>query len=320
MPRESNDPLFAHFDSEQHRLWKQDRLLRQAVPIAHAWRGCLGLAMLLSDVERTEYPTDRQAVIPNDCVTWLALRDVPRNHFPACPAMNRREVHYANAARAELRHGMPVIDLTRDVRDAWDLRFMPIGRYQRDASPSADRVVRGRGDVLNSDERPVEFAVLNRLSAAMTRFAFCAVDARGCPLRRPAVGRRPAQGLGAVLAVAARPVDAAGLPGLPPPARHRPAGPRPNVGPHGRGGRRDRALPGRAGRPGRAGTAAGGPLVGPSAGLQARGRTIGGGGVPADPAGRLGPAEVRLARRRVAGRADRRPAAVDGADAVHPRR
>jgi hypothetical protein len=191
MSRSSSDPLFDHFDSEQHRLWKQDRLLRQRVPIQHAWRGCLGIAALLTHVEQTEYPTDRHALIPNANVTWLAMRDVPRNHFPSVPAMNRREVQYVNAASAELRYGMPVLDFTQHVREACDFRFMPFGSYHRGADPFDRWTIHGCGDVLNSDELPVEFAILNRVSAAMTRFAFCAIDSRGHALRRHWASAQP---------------------------------------------------------------------------------------------------------------------------------
>lgn len=187
-----NDPLYDHFDSDEHRLWKEDRLLRRAVPMRQVWRGCLGLAILLHDVERTEYPSDDVALVPNDTMTWLALRDVPRNHFPGSLAMNRREVQYVNAARAMLRYGMPALDFTRHVRDAWDLRFMPFGRYDRRIDAFGCEPINASGDVLNSDERPREFAVLNRLNAAMTRFAFAAADAAGRPMHRAWARRRPA--------------------------------------------------------------------------------------------------------------------------------
>lgn len=193
MPRQSSDPLFAHFNTERHRLWKQDRLLRQRVPVQHAWRGCLGLAMLLSNVEQTEYPTDQNALIPNENVTWLCLRDIPRNHFPSVLAMNRREVHYVNTARAVLHHGMPVIDFAQNLRDAWDLRFMPFGSYQRPSDRAGSALLHGCGDVLNCDQRPLEFAVLNRLTAAMTRFAFCAIDDRGQGLRQHWAAAKPDQ-------------------------------------------------------------------------------------------------------------------------------
>ena len=185
------DPLFEHFDSEEHRLWKRDRVLRQKIPMRHVWRGCLGLAILLHDVERTEYPTDHHALVPNETMTWLALRDIPRNHFPAVPAMNRREVQYVNTAQATLRYGMPVLDFTEQVRDAWDLRFMPFGRYQRTSNASVADTLFGCGDVLNSDDRPLEFAVLNRLNSSMTRYAFAALDARGRAMHQAWAKLRP---------------------------------------------------------------------------------------------------------------------------------
>jgi hypothetical protein len=136
------------------------------------------------------------ALVRNDQLTWLAMRDVPVGRYPSGSAMGRRDVHYANAAVAELRYGMPVIDFRRDARNAVDFRYMPFGAHRRrfGQRPSDVRVVRPAGDTLDSDRQQREFAVLNRVSAAMTRFAFYATDDRGRTVRRAWAAHRPAEG------------------------------------------------------------------------------------------------------------------------------
>lgn len=118
------------FDTDLHRQWKADRARRLRVPLDEAWRGCLGLAMLLDRPDDTEAHDDL-ALVRNDQVRWLAHRDVPVGRCPGSPVMNRRDVNYANAAVAELRYGMPVIDFTRYVRDAVDFKFLPTTAYDR---------------------------------------------------------------------------------------------------------------------------------------------------------------------------------------------
>src|SRR5712691_4462215 len=96
------------FDTPLHRQWRHDRLLRQRVPLYEAWRGCLGLAMLLERPDDT-HAYGKLALVPNQQLTWLALRDVPVGHFPGSSLLNRRDVNYVNAAQARLRYGVPVI-------------------------------------------------------------------------------------------------------------------------------------------------------------------------------------------------------------------
>jgi hypothetical protein len=180
------------FDTDLHREWTADRALRRRVPLHETWRGCLGLAMLLDRPDDTEAHGDL-ALVVNDRVTWLALRDVPVGRCPGSAVQNRREVNYANTARAQLKYGMPVIDFTRDARDAVDFRFMPIAAHARRRGPhpwDVERVV-PQPDTLDCDGRAREFAVLNNVSAAMTAFAFGGVAADGRTVRPAWAARRP---------------------------------------------------------------------------------------------------------------------------------
>jgi hypothetical protein len=183
------------FDTPEHRVWKAERLLRQRVPLGEAWRGCVGLAVLLDRPDDTE-AYGGLALVRNDQLSWLAMRDVPVGRYPAGSAMGRRDVHYVNAAAAELRYGMPVIDFRRDARNALDFRYMPFAAHRRrfGPRPSDVRIVRPAGDTLDSGRQQREFVVLNRMSAAMTRFAFYGTDDRARPVRRAWAAHRPAEG------------------------------------------------------------------------------------------------------------------------------
>src|SRR3954454_8939333 len=92
--------------SPEHRAWRQDRALRLRVPPHEAWRGCLGLALLLERPDDTEAYGGR-ALLRNEQVSWLALRDRPARHHNGHGG--RAYVNSANSAVAELRHGMPVL-------------------------------------------------------------------------------------------------------------------------------------------------------------------------------------------------------------------
>jgi hypothetical protein len=187
--------LFELFDTPEHRDWKADRILRRRVPLSEAWRGCVGLAVLLDRPDDTEAHGDL-ALVRNEQLTWLAMRDVPVGHYPRGSAMGRRDVRYVNAAVSELRYGMPVIDFHSDARDAVDFRFMPFAAHRRRFGPcrSDVRVVRPAGDTLDSERQQREFTVLNRVSAAMTALAFFGTDQRGRAVRRAWAAHRPQEG------------------------------------------------------------------------------------------------------------------------------
>jgi hypothetical protein len=181
---------FEQFQSDLHRQWKKDRALRQRIPLRETWRGCLGLAALLQDMDDIEFHGEH-ALYRNEQVTWICLRDVPVGHFPGSPRMNRREVNYANTAKATLRHGMPTIDFAVPDRRAVDFRFFPHGEFIARRSEFRSELIRPWADVLDSDARSREFGVLNKLSAAMTNFAFFATDSLGKPCRRSWAAHRP---------------------------------------------------------------------------------------------------------------------------------
>ena len=169
------------FDTPLHRQWKRDRALRQRIPLDECWRGCVGLAALIDDLDDLQWHGDH-ALYRNEQVTWLALRDVPPGHFPGCGSMNRREVNYASTTVAKLRHGMPVIDFTLPCGRSVDFRRFPFSSFVKEAGGRKEWV-HAWGDVLDSDARRREFAVLNKLSVQMTRFAFHGVDKEGHPVR-----------------------------------------------------------------------------------------------------------------------------------------
>lgn len=178
--------VYARFDSPLYRRWKKDRALRQRVPLWDAWRGCLGLAALIDDLDDVRWHGEH-ALYANDQVKWLCLRDVPPGHFPGTPSMERREVNYANATQAVLRHGMPVLDFSAPDRDAVDFRFFPRPLASADGVPSAD--------VLDAAARPREAAVLMALSEAMTNCAFFGLDRDGSLIRRNWARHRPRNGM-----------------------------------------------------------------------------------------------------------------------------
>jgi hypothetical protein len=101
------------FDSERHQLWQRDRQRSSRLGSSGPGSECVGLAVLLHDVERTLYH-ERACLLPNDCLTWMAVREVRVRGGCGAPALA-----YANTAVAELRYGMPVINFSKDPTDGW---------------------------------------------------------------------------------------------------------------------------------------------------------------------------------------------------------
>lgn len=188
-----------------HEQWQRDRQVRQTVPLTEAWRGCVGLAALFRNAEHAVNHGPLM-LMPNDHMTWLVLRDVPIGHFPGSESMNRRDVNFATATQAVLRHGMPAIDFTvtnyaEAPHDSWDFKFRPFETFKQPPSynevealeklgfapetmlPLLTAEVKAAGDTLHSGHNSREFAVLNKLSEAMTKFAFGAKDHSGRPVR-----------------------------------------------------------------------------------------------------------------------------------------
>jgi hypothetical protein len=175
---------FHEFNGPLHRQWKYDRAIRQRIPISQSWRGCLGLAMMWRDVDADFECVGNDVFYGNDNLTWLCLRDIPPGHFPGNPLMDRRDVNPAGTATATLVHGKPRLDFSASAQ-TWDFRRMPynVVNVGRNGRRIETRVA--CADTLNTDERPREFAIFNRLSAAMTEQAFCGCNHYG-RWKRPA--------------------------------------------------------------------------------------------------------------------------------------
>jgi len=163
---------FHHFDSPLHREWKHDRAIRQRAPRNNTGRGCVGLALMWRNVDADFECQGDRIYYANDNLAWLCLRDIPAGHFPGYPARNRREVSLAGTAVASLHHGMPKLEFATPAGEIWDFAKMPYATAEVRRSTHLVKRWKACGDTLNSDEYPREFAVLNRLSAAMTRQAY----------------------------------------------------------------------------------------------------------------------------------------------------
>lgn len=206
MKRTKANVTYLDQDPELTAAWDRDRQLQRRVPPGEAYRGCMGLAMLYRNAEHAINHGDA-CLLPNDHIRWLALRDVPPGHFPTSPPMNRRGVHLATATVARLRYGMPVIDFTDRPRDTWDFGFRPFATARRQYGPARWQYhdVQAGGDTLHAGKDAREFAILNRLSAAMTRFAFYAREREGSAVRPAWRAVRPRDGARAESVV--RPLD-----------------------------------------------------------------------------------------------------------------
>lgn len=176
-------------ETEAHVQWKRDRAVRCRVPTTDSWRGCVGLAMLLDDPDATEYHGEF-GLVRNEDVRWLVVRDIPVGHFPGTPRMDRRPVSLATETRASVRYGMPTIDFRLQSHPSCDFCCLPVPHHRRTPSTHLLRR-RPHGDVLDSDSCSREFAILNRISSAMTDFAFRAQRPDGEPLRRAWAARKP---------------------------------------------------------------------------------------------------------------------------------
>ena len=187
----ASNPL-ASPESPLQMQWREDRALRQRVRLSQSWRGCMGMTVLLDPSVLPQSHGDR-LLVPNSALTWVALRDVPVGHWHFESSRTPREVNYASSAVADLHHGMPRIDFSQQARNAVDFRLRPFGRLQWQRDDGTARQVVARGDVLNADDHPRLFEVLNRISQAMTTNAFAAVTDQGSPLRPAWFARRPAK-------------------------------------------------------------------------------------------------------------------------------
>lgn len=174
----------------RYRL-ERDRMFRRRVSPDEAWRGCLGLGLLLSRPDDTFYH-GHLAMVRNEQLHWLALRDCPERLRPRPCQRTRRCVRSLPAAAlATLCHGMPAVrmsELPHLMRDAglpdrWMDHPDGFERLRRKVRHS------DRPDDPDRQPRPLReaerlAAVFAAMSVKMTRFAFGALDSRGWPRLR----------------------------------------------------------------------------------------------------------------------------------------
>jgi hypothetical protein len=163
--------------ADLYRDWHQDRWSQHRLPLRQCWRGCLELALIVERFDDCAVAVGAQTFLPNHAVTWLALRDLPPGQCPTDAVRHRRGASLASTTQARLAYGLPVLDFTAQVRDEWDLKYQPIHSL-RYGIPQ-------RPDILDARFHGREWAVINRLSRAMTDFAFGIRGNRGRSRRWP---------------------------------------------------------------------------------------------------------------------------------------
>lgn len=145
---------------------RADQQHRQLRPVR--WGQSLGLAALFDDLESLIACGDLR-LMPNSAVRWLALRNLPS------ASGSRRSVCHATVARAVLRFGMPHLNFAGRAEGSCDFRLISAKRGRvRDGRALWHHVpswAAGAGQ--SSHDFGREFAVLNRLSAAMTPSMTC---------------------------------------------------------------------------------------------------------------------------------------------------
>lgn len=162
---------YHRFTSPEHQAWKQDRFNRQHLRTPDHTRRRLGLAVLWQNVDADFECVGDRIFYTNSNLRWLALRDIPAGHFPCCSNLNRRVVNWASLTTARLAYGMPRLDFAAGAEHRWDFAMMPYGQAEVRSRRLGHHHWTARGDTLNSEQHPRLFAVLNRLSAAMTERA-----------------------------------------------------------------------------------------------------------------------------------------------------
>jgi hypothetical protein len=173
----------------QLKAWERNRQLRYRVPRCHAWRGCLGLGLLMEKPDDTIVYRNL-GLVRNDQLKWVAMRDVPPGCCPSSPALNCRGMIYVTTTTAELRYGMPYVDFTCNAREAVDFARRPIVEGLQQNRKGIPYWAKPAGDTLDASELRM-LTVLNRISAAMTDYAFFATDRDQRPFRPHWFNRRP---------------------------------------------------------------------------------------------------------------------------------
>jgi hypothetical protein len=131
----------------------RDHLLR--VPDANRWRGCMGIALVVTRPESGVCCLGR-LFVPDRDVRWISLMDLPRGAFQL--GVTRR-VQWAAVYPTHIRYGMPTLGGKPEF--AFDLRWGHAG--DRPANSNLDRL-RGVSTIA-----PQLIPVVDALNSAMTK-------------------------------------------------------------------------------------------------------------------------------------------------------
>lgn len=188
-----SDSLFVAVDSPLHRRWRRDRSILEDIPAQHRLRGCVGLAAMVAEgVELLNI--GNMMLLPNQAITWMAMRDLPPGCFPASCTLNGHTVRYVSSTMASLRFGVPTIGLDTPNRDAFDFAIEPYGSMYCLADDGLVEEMPAAGDILNSSRRSREFALGIALTNWMTRAAGYGMDRDGRPINPAWHENRPDDG------------------------------------------------------------------------------------------------------------------------------
>lgn len=166
---------YAEFNSPEHESWRTHRDLTAVIAEDEAgYRGCLGLALLISSVgcdSWTQVPQGTATTltfVPDGTVSWASMVDVPVGYFRL--AAKKREVHWAAVRPTSVRFGMPALVRGTETHQ-FDFRAFPFDKARVRAGGKTLHV-RPSPDALNPADHPQLFRVFNALEWAMTTTAF----------------------------------------------------------------------------------------------------------------------------------------------------
>lgn len=154
---------YADCDTADHAAWvKNDRALRRLPKPFSAYRGCVGVALVLTDVSDTAWAkVGDRLFVPNASVGWATLIDAAK--------ADGTIARWAAFRPATLRFGVPVFG-PGEVGSGWDFGLPPFDaavlrmpKGQKDVWPTVD--------TLSPRRSPHLFRVFNQVTAAMNSFA-----------------------------------------------------------------------------------------------------------------------------------------------------
>jgi hypothetical protein len=172
------------------KQWHQDMSRRKRIREDQRWRGNISFALLIDDLDKGIQAGDRY-LYPNEEVRGARLCDLPKHVFPGVKSLDTRNVNYASIVQADIsRYNVPLFDFGQ-AQQNWNFRFEPFSSKQTKSRGKVRLVQAGR-DTVHAKTYAREFATFNLMSAAMTNWAYTAVDAKGRPFRKPWFNKRPA--------------------------------------------------------------------------------------------------------------------------------